>query len=147
MGETNPDVLYHYCSLYIFCNIMKNHSIRLSDVTKSNDSNELVWATWQCETAVIEKFLEYSNRMKVNYDFRNTRFRDFNKIADKYQFMDTSKSIKSWIFCLSEKEDNFGQWRGYADDGYGVSIGFNKNYFMSKIVPKEFQFDRMYYFF
>ena len=147
MGETTPDVLYHYCSLDTFCNIMKNHSIWLSDVTKSNDSNELVWATWQCETAVIKKFLEYSDRMKANGDFINTRFRDFNKITDQFQSMDTSKSIKSWVFCLSEKGDNLGQWRGYADDGHGVSVGFNKNYFMSKIVPKEFQLDCMYYFF
>ena len=98
MGETAPDVLYHYCSLDTFCNIMKNQSIWLSDVTKSNDSKELVWATWQCETAVIKKFLEYSERMKANDNFINTRFRDFNRITDQFQSMDTSKSLKSWVF-------------------------------------------------
>lgn len=147
MGETDPEILYHYCSLDTFYSIMKNHSIWLSDVTKSNDSNELIWAIRQCESAVIEKFLEYSNRMKANDDFINTRFRDFNKITDQFQSMDTSKSLKSWVFCFSEKGDNLGQWRGYADDGHGISIGFNKNYFMSKIAPKEFQFDHMYYLF
>lgn len=147
MGETIPDVLYHYCSLDTFFNIMKKHSIWLSDVTKSNDSNELVWATQQCEIAVIKKFLEYSERMKANDNFINTRFRDFNKITDQFQSMDTSKSLKSWVFCLSEKGDNLGQWRGYADDGKGVSIGFNRDYFISKIVPTEFQTDHMYYMF
>lgn len=29
-------------------------------------------------------------------------------------------------FCLSEKPDLLSQWRGYADDGQGLSIGFNK---------------------
>lgn len=31
-------------------------------------------------------------------------------------------------FCLSEKPDLLSQWRGYADDGQGFSIGFNKTY-------------------
>lgn len=147
MGETTPDVLYHYCSLDTFYNIMKNQSIWLSDVTKSNDSKELVWATRQCKIAVIKKFLEYSDRMKANNDFINTRFLDFHKITDQFQSIDTSKSVKSWVFCLSEKGDNLGQWRGYADDGKGISIGFNRNYFRSKLAPIEFQMDHMYYIF
>ena len=74
--------LYHYCSLETFYNIMKNRSIWLSDVNKSNDSRELAWATEQCKIAVINKFLEYSDRMKSNNDFIHTRFRDFNRITD-----------------------------------------------------------------
>lgn len=31
-------------------------------------------------------------------------------------------------FCLSENGDLLSQWRGYADDGRGVSIGFNSEY-------------------
>lgn len=31
-------------------------------------------------------------------------------------------------FCLSEKPDLLSQWRGYADDGQGFSIGFSKGY-------------------
>jgi hypothetical protein len=29
-------------------------------------------------------------------------------------------------FCLSEHEDQLSQWRGYADNGAGVCIGFSK---------------------
>ena len=32
-------------------------------------------------------------------------------------------------FCLSEEADLLSQWRGYADDGTGVSIGFSRKYF------------------
>lgn len=32
-------------------------------------------------------------------------------------------------FCLSEKPDLLSQWRGYANDGQGFSIGFSKTYF------------------
>lgn len=31
-------------------------------------------------------------------------------------------------FCLSSEGDLLSQWRGYADDGHGVSIGFDKDY-------------------
>jgi len=31
-------------------------------------------------------------------------------------------------FCLSEEGDLLSQWRGYADDAMGVSIGFSKSY-------------------
>ena len=29
------------------------------------------------------------------------------------------------MFCLSEEKDLLSQWRGYADDGKGIFIGFN----------------------
>jgi hypothetical protein len=32
-------------------------------------------------------------------------------------------------FCLSEEADLLSQWRGYAADGTGVSIGFSQEYF------------------
>lgn len=129
MAETAPDILYHYCSLDTFYNIMKNHSIWLSDVTKSNDSNELVWATRECKLAVMNAFLEYVERLKASGNFLNAKFREFNKITDSIESLDLSKTLKAWVFCLSEKGDNLGQWRGYADDGKGISIGFYSKIF------------------
>jgi hypothetical protein len=32
-------------------------------------------------------------------------------------------------FCLSEEGDLLSQWRGYADDGCGVAIGFESSFF------------------
>lgn len=31
-------------------------------------------------------------------------------------------------FCLSEEDDLLSQWRGYAEDGQGFSIGFSRKY-------------------
>jgi hypothetical protein len=36
-------------------------------------------------------------------------------------------------FCLTEAKDRLSQWRGYADDGKGVSIGFSRKYLEEKI--------------
>ena len=121
--------LYHYCSLSTFYSIMKNRSIWLSDVSKSNDSQELVWVIKQCRSLILNKFLEYVVRMKANGRLIDTKFIEFSKTFEKLESIDTGNSLKAWVFCLSEKGDNLGQWRGYADDGRGISIGFNKEYF------------------
>jgi hypothetical protein len=34
-------------------------------------------------------------------------------------------------FCLSEEDDLLSQWRGYAADATGLSIGFSSEYIMS----------------
>lgn len=151
MEKTIPNVLYHYCSLDTFYNIMKNHSIWLSDVTKSNDSKELVWATRQCKIAVMNHFLKYIERLKSKGNFLDAQFIEFRKITDSLESFDLSKSLKAWAFCLSEKGDNLGQWRGYADDGRGISIGFNTMIFCSKSQkakePIDFTQDKIYSFF
>lgn len=42
---------------------------------------------------------------------------------------DAEKSLPKigqiYVACFSLKHDHLGQWRGYGDDGQGVSIGFN----------------------
>ena len=75
---------------------MKNHSIWLSDVTKSNDSNELVWATRECKLAVMNAFLEYVERLKASGNFLDAKFREFNKITDSLESLDLSKTLKAW---------------------------------------------------
>ena len=125
MNDQFPDILYHYCSVPTFFNIMKNHSIWLSDISKSNDSQELNWAT--------EKFKEFYRLTWFNYvrevakekglsEEDLQKFERIKTILDAYLCDDI---CKYWVFCLSEKADDIGQWRGYADDGRGLAIGFD----------------------
>lgn len=37
------------------------------------------------------------------------------------------KEFTALAFCLSKRGDLLSQWRGYADDGFGFSIGFSEN--------------------
>ena len=43
----------------------------------------------------------------------------------------TERAFDGLGFCLSEEGDLLSQWRGYADDGRGVSVGFNRTYLES----------------
>lgn len=47
-------------------------------------------------------------------------------LADAYDYIDTLPSFNDGLgLCLSSEGDMLSQWRGYADDGHGVSIGFD----------------------
>jgi hypothetical protein len=43
-------------------------------------------------------------------------------------FGHVTKIFGGFGFCLSEVGDLLSQWRGYADNGMGVSVGFNSEY-------------------
>ena len=34
--------------------------------------------------------------------------------------------MKTFCVCFSESRDQLSQWRGYAQDGNGMAIGFDK---------------------
>lgn len=49
----------------------------------------------------------------------------------------TEELFEGLGFCISEKPDLLSQWRGYADDGQGFSIGFTKEYLKELANTKE----------
>ena len=122
-----PDTLYHYCSLDTFLNILKNRTLWLSDVGKSNDSQELKWLKAQCRIRIIKAQTEY---LKLHSDDSDNLY-DFDSMERINQIAEIVSRIdlyKSWAICFSEARDSLSQWRGYANDGAGVCIGFNRQY-------------------
>lgn len=109
--ETDPEILYHYCSNDAFLKIVGGNSIWLSDLTSSNDSEEWRWAK-KSITSYIE----------------NKKITDFG-IDDLARHMDLlSAQAIPLGFCLSSGGDILSQWRSYADNGAGVAIGFSKKF-------------------
>ena len=106
MSKKEPQILYHYCSLETFEKIIKNHTIRFSDITKSNDSDELIFIC------------------KLYWKFLNKKVK-FNPL--KFFIKESSQDLIHYAFCLSEKGDDLSQWRGYAPNG-GVAIGFDTSF-------------------
>lgn len=101
----NIPVLYHYCSIEtLFC-IVSNKTIRLSDLSHMNDSLEMIWGR--------DKIFRYLKE-EINYNMEKSE-------ANFY----TTNNSGVYASCFSEKGDILSQWRAYADDGKGVSIGFN----------------------
>ena len=125
-----PETLYHYCGLDTFYNIVKNKSIWLSDLSKTNDSQELIWL----KNDICEKLLPMikEEQKKSNQD-------DFLGWEFVKQFLEErvkTLEILCWGFCLSIKSDDLNQWRGYGDNGAGISIGFSYDKLM-KMIPSK----------
>jgi hypothetical protein len=103
--------LYHYCPTEAFHSIISNREIRLTSLSLSNDSME--------GQLVKELLCELARKDNLSSSH-------IDKIKDAASGLD--KVLDGLGFCLSEEKDLLSQWRGYANDACGVSIGFSKEY-------------------
>lgn len=102
-------LLYHYCSNDTFLKIIGNSEIWLSELTLSNDSMEGAWV----RKVLLEECRE-----------RNLSPHALDDFAEKATFL--LEVFSAAGFCLSAEGDLLSQWRGYADNGAGVAIGFDR---------------------
>lgn len=109
-------VVYHYCSVDAFFNIIKNSSIWLSDIMKSNDYQECI----RCR--------EFINKGIQNYLKNDPKVLKAWNVWYKKGIYSNS-SMKTFCVCFSESKDKLSQWRGYAQDGRGIAIGFDRKIF------------------
>ncbi len=110
--------LYHYCSNNSFHSIIESKSIWLSSLSLSNDS---------MEGKLVAEIITHI----AKEDGLGER-----EIKRLHQYIEGLENFIDGLgFCLSEEKDLLSQWRGYATDASGVSIGFSKEYFeeLSKI--------------
>ncbi len=116
MDKIVPKILYHYCNIETFFKIITSKTLWLTDSNNTNDYLENRWIN-----PLIEEYI----KEKVD---------DNNK--DWYQQLVMQYNINqppSFICCFSEEGDLLSQWRAYANNGCGVSIGFNIEYFNSNV--------------
>ena len=117
-------IIYHYCGMDSFFGIFTNKNIRLSNAYKTNDYTELEWIFVIMENSIDGVFkTEFVSPLRKSY----------RKWLENY-FM-------PHIACFSKDGDLMSQWRAYANDGKGISIGFNRKYFESikTLDNKEFE--------
>ncbi|MCL1627248.1 DUF2971 domain-containing protein [Roseibaca sp. V10] len=103
--------VHHYCSASVFLSFIKNKEIWLTALSQSNDHLEGTW--------MLRKWLELFDRSKdqdKTLKKKGARFA-VETILDMYVALGT---------CFSEERDLLSQWRGYAADGTGFSISFDK---------------------
>lgn len=106
------ETAYHYCDLNAFLSIVKNKKLWLSCVDNMNDRLEIK----HFYDAFIHRIKDLTNDETINI------FDEFLQIFH-YQFP------IPYICCFSQKGDVLSQWRAYASDGHGVSIGFDLDSF------------------
>ena len=119
-------MLYHYCDNKKMANIIAGHTLRMGDITKSNDYEEIQLFYPYIMTA-IEK--EYKiNPFSLDYEGE----KDFEALKRllhvTHKFINIEFDVgemTSFVVCFCEEGDVLSQWCGYADGGKGGAIGFS----------------------
>lgn len=114
------ETLYHYCSNHAFVEIIKNRKIWLSSLLLSNDTLEGKLAS--------DIFAALLNREGSTSDVKQL-------LIKQVEFLE--RVCEGTGFCLSEEGDLLSQWRGYAENASGVSIGFSKQYLVNVIAQNQ----------
>lgn len=105
MENKENNLIYHYCSLEAFLQIIKNNTLRFSDITKSNDGEEVIYIS-----NLFVKYLKSKNLKSNSYNY-------FSK--------DFLKENRYFVLSLSTNCDSSSEWLIYGKNG--ISIGFDRN--------------------
>lgn len=101
-------MIYHYCNTTAFNSIISTKNIWLTDITKLNDKTE-----YKAGFDIILEILKNKGFEKIS------TFQDIH--TDKL-----SKDFQILVGCFSKEGDAGSQWRSYADESRGISIGFDE---------------------
>lgn len=113
MGEK---CVYHYCSVEVLLLILQNATLRLSNVEKSNDSSE--------RKHVSSKIGElFHSTIEKSSNLRDTE--KLHRLFDDVLTALFTSDHSVFVSCFSSQPDLLSQWRGYANNGTGVAIGFS----------------------
>jgi len=104
--------VHHYCSTSVFLSIIAKKQIWLTALSQSNDHLEGKW--------MLQHWLDL-------FDRSNEPNRHLLKKGARIAVENTLYHNIALGTCFSEDSDLLSQWRGYADDGAGFSISFDKS--------------------
>lgn len=118
---------YHYCSLETACAIISNGSLRLCDITKSNDSAEITYGYAAATDSLRRAGLVAGSGAALRFaddwvDMLRPDYRTLLREALGGHLLPPNRLC--YAVCLSQKPDQLSQWRAYGDDGRGVALGF-----------------------
>lgn len=100
-------MIYHYCNRIVFESILETKEIWLSDITKMNDESE-----YKSGYEIIREVLS-------EFGLKD------HDIASEMSDENLNQTFQILIGCFSRNGDLKSQWHEYADQGTGVSIGFD----------------------
>lgn len=118
--------LYHYCNNIKCFSILQGKTIRLYDIGKSNDYNELKLFYPKVFSCLWDNYCK--NPFPLYFEGKRdadafTELLEISKFILEEKF--TTGDFSNLVMCFSEENDLLSQWRGYADDGKGCCIGFS----------------------
>lgn len=116
-------LVYHYCSLESLNSILKHRALRLTNILKSNDSMEISWICRYFQEAFRQAYEQASEH--VHQKISKERMDGLIRFYTDEFFNESHSCYRFYVTCFSKEADLLSQWRGYADDGRGVAIGYD----------------------
>ena len=105
--------IYHYCTVESFKSILEHKTIRLSDISKSNDPNEIKF--------IYEAYLKWIIENNQNSKFKKT----IKEILElQSSFNEDIKNVTYLVSCFSKKNDDLHMWNCYGNKG--ICIEFDR---------------------
>lgn len=121
------DCLYHYCSNDKAFSILQWKNIRMSDISKSNDSLELQLFFPELHREIYRQYVADPFPFRYEGKEGEEAFREMVQFSEySWDRRFDSGDFSNFVICFSSIKDCLSQWRGYADDGRGCCIGFSK---------------------
>lgn len=102
--------IHHYCSTSVFLSLIKDKEVWLTSLSQSND---LLEGTWMLRHW-LEKFDQRDAKQRL-------KRRGAQIAVERVLRHNVSLGV-----CFSEESDLLSQWRGYAQDGSGFSVTFDR---------------------
>lgn len=129
-----PDTLFHYTDAAGLVGMLSHHKIWLTDMRFLNDKTELIHTRNLVEN-VFDQFRSHSLSKISEALIKRIRY---------WQEEDSEDEVFS--FSLSAKGDDLSQWRGYAKEGHGFTIGFSGSKMMEAHQKSDsFSFAQVHY--
>jgi hypothetical protein len=117
-NQTPPPRIYHYTDSNGLFGILKEGNLRLHDVFDMNDPSELVHGLKTFHDVVTAR--GGADRFQAFYTHHLQPM--LNGLIENAEIHE----VAYFYTCsFSQNKDDVGQWRAYADDGRGFTLGFN----------------------
>ncbi len=119
-SSTDTDLcLYHYTDAHGLQGILENNEIWCSELEYLNDAQEVKYGLNLIREKVEELKKRYSSDDLISKGLLGTLLTTLNQFPGSFH--------RVFVACFCERGDLLGQWRGYAEEGGGYSIGFTFN--------------------
>ena len=114
-------ICYHYCGLDKFVSIVRHKKLRLGNLFHMNDAKEVSWF-FDIASKRIDDLLagpEDDGGSSSSIGWHQNALVKLGSLIKGQRFYHV------YAACFSTRKDDLSQWRGYADDGRGVTLGID----------------------
>ncbi|TDN98884.1 DUF2971 domain-containing protein [Sunxiuqinia elliptica] len=125
------NLVYHYTDFNGVIGIIQNQSLFSSNATYLNDYSELEYGNQLISETILKVI-----KNKDLKGYINLGEKEISLLEKTLTFLKNWSNSNIYVCCFSYNSDLLSQWRGYANNGNGVAIGFSIDELRDSITPK-----------